>query len=365
MRPLYPALLAALLSSAALADRMVPEAKERALRAPEPGKPAAPPIERDRPGITQIAPPEITTVAAPGGRVAAFGTGFLVLEGNVFVAYDREGKERRSVFTAPDAVSRWTLSPDQARVAFAAAEKVQIANLSTSEVTILGPEAAGPIRFDAAGRRLAWITITGRAVTIAADGTGRRDVLADAGMALGPDALLSFDGKRLFATARLGGAESPNAIVAATLESDARTFAKLYEPAAGVITGGLDLTPGGASIIFVQHTPGAKPESALRLLSADGADMRTLARAPAIDGFYASQDGTRVNFAARGAAGRFLLFECSLAPDPASGEIVTRRLAEIDGADCLAPAAGPDWTMVYLLVKRGEAPATVARVTHK
>ncbi|MCC6737738.1 MAG: PD40 domain-containing protein [Planctomycetia bacterium] len=326
------------------------EAPVRDRKAPEPGAPAAPRRPQPPDGNKLVAPPPVVPAPAmlailpADARVSPFGDGVLVLEsgaaGDRFVSYDADGKVRGPVRDAGGKVERWWVSPDSEHLTWVSGGHLWTVVPAAKMLPVdLGDAPAGAPALSPDGKRFAFVR-NGKLVVVTADGQSPKEIGAADGLLLGGGAAWSLDGKKVFALVG-AAANEPDGIGAADLTGEAPSVARVYQ-ATNATLSTLALSPNGLWLMFVQTGRNEPRQSALRLLSPDGSEFRTLARAPGIEDAVFAPDGLHAYFSGRAANGLWQAWECGLEPDVRTGEIPVRRIVEEENRQFLRPVVGRD-----------------------
>ncbi|MBI2923058.1 MAG: PD40 domain-containing protein [Planctomycetes bacterium] len=360
--------LSALLGTSALAqgdEEGRRKDRENGARAPRPQEPR-PPADRDSKLVDAppaVVPPDLLPTMPPDGRIAARGEGFIAVAGDRFVSYDREGRNETELADAGGKVDRWWLSADGKRLAWTSGGKLNVAEIGGAKSTVDAAPATAPA-FSPDGARLAYVA-DGKLVIATADGKERRALSPADSLLLAGPAVFSGDGRRLFCLVASSNAAEPDGVGTADLAGDAPLVTRLYQ-ATNAKLSHLSLAPNGRWLLLIQ-TPKTDPaQDALRLLSPDGSEFRTLARAAKIADPVFSAEGSKVFFSGVGANRQWGVWEAGLEPDVRSGEIPTRRVAEMDGKQFLRPSPAADGIVLWLIGQNADGSAgQVGRVKLK
>ncbi|KAF0240190.1 MAG: hypothetical protein FD180_5024, partial [Planctomycetota bacterium] len=326
-----------------------------------PGKPGAPGVGARRPQPPALEPkqqPLPVVVAAPDmlpslpsdARVAPYGEGFAILEsgasGDRLVGFDKEGKNAAEILNPGQKIDRWWLSADGKRVLWVGGGKLFAAAAGSKVSETLGEAPIGAPAVSPDGTKVAFVR--GGKLVVRALGASDEKLIAPAdGVLLGGAAAWSLDGKKVF-TLVGATADEPDGIGAADLAGDAPTVVRLTT-AANAILSRLALSPTGRWLMFVQTAKPEPRQAALRLYSPETGDIRTLARASAIDDPTFGPDGTRVYFSGRGANGLWQAWEAGLEPNSATGDIPVRRIVEEENRQFLRPVVGRDSNLGWFI----------------
>lgn len=349
------------------ADRAEPGSRELK---EAPGRAVAPrpPVDSEellQPALVVPAPSLLLVV--PGDlRIAPREGGFVALVpgagGPSFTAFREDGTIEASLFSPGHAVERWWLSPDGKRVAWVSGGTLYTATAGAKAMDSLGAAPIEDLAFTRDGAHLVFVRDGVAVIRTVADRT-ERTVRAEPGLLLGGAAVLSADGKTLFALAgpdtpvpdglARAGAPAADGLASADLTAAEPVLKRCFQ-ASGSTLRTLTLSPDGLSLAFIQAA--GKPPEALRLFTPASGDVRTLARAPMIEHPVFTADGSRIAFSGRAANGRMQAWSAATVPDVTKGVYVTRQLAELEGREILhpAPAAGGGF---WLLVKDADGKA--------
>ncbi len=331
---------------------------EKDRKAAEPGAPGAAPRRPQPPDGSKLVPPPVV-VAAPtmlpalpaDARVAPFGDGFAILEsgdgGDRFVLYNADGKAQGTLRDAKGKVDRWWASADSERLTWIAGGHLWSVVVAAKMLPVdLGDAPLGAPSLSPDGNRFAFVR-NGKLVVMTTEGKDAREIGAADGLLLGSGAAWSLDGKKVFALVG-ATANEPDGIGAADPGGEAPTVARVYQATNAILTT-LSLSPNGKWLMFVQTGKNEPRQSALRLLSPDGAEFRTLARASGIEDPTFAADGTRLYFSGRGANGLWQAWEAGVEPDAATGEIPVRRIVEEENRQFLRPVVGRDSAVAWFV----------------
>lgn len=327
-------------------------------KAPEPGAPGVAPRRPQPPDGSKLVPPP-PVIPAPAmlailpadARVAPFGDGVLVLEsgaaGDRFVSYDADGKVRGAVRDAGGKVERWWVSPDSEHLTWVSGGHLwTVVPDAKMRPVDLGDAPTGAPALSPDGKRFALVR-GGKLVVVTVDGQSPKEIGAADGLLLGGGAAWSLDGRKVFALVG-AAANEPDGIGAADLTGEAPSVARVYQ-ATNATLSTLALSPNGRWLMFVQTGKNEPRQAALRLLSPDGSEFRTLARAPGIEDAVFASDGLRAYFSGRAANGLWQAWECGLEPDERTGEIPVRRIVEEENRQFLRPVVGRDGAVAWFV----------------
>jgi hypothetical protein len=319
-----------------------------------PGAGARPQVPQPPNADRKLVPPPVVVPAVEklpvlpaDSRVAPRGEGFVVLaDGGRFVAYDRDGKAGTEILSAGKKVDRWWLSEDGKRLAYASGGVLYVAEPGGKSAVDLGPAPAGEPAFAADGARVAFAR-DGRVVVRRLDDGATREIPVADGLVLGDSVAFSADGRRIYALVGPNATE-PDGVGAADLGADGAKIARVFQASSAVLRG-LRSSPTGRWLAFVQSPRGSAGPASLRVLTPDGSDFRTLARAAAIEDVVWAPDGMAVYFSGKGANGQWQAWESGLEADAKTGEIPVRRLAEAEGAQLKGPVVGKDGATAWMV----------------
>jgi hypothetical protein len=343
-------------------DRNEDRLLERDPGAPRPARPDAKQKPEAEPMVIE---PAVEVCDAPHDHILApRADGFAALEpgadGHRIIAYDRDGKPVGELGVSKARIDRWWIAATGKRVAWVAGGRLWTA--AGAGALDLDAAPTGAPAFSADGAKIAYV-LDGKIVVRGTDGSAATAVAAEADLLLAGSVALARDGSRVFVLVAAKDATRPDGVGAADLKA-AATVIKRLTTAANAILQSLSLSPDEKWLIYVQRSVSEPQADALRLLSADASEFRTLARAPLIAAPRFTPDGASVVFSGRGANSMFSLYRTRTELDPALGEHVTTRLNPDSGAGYHSPVPTADGAHVFAIRSQdeGSGPVKVVRV---